>query len=141
MNVSRISRFLVVASLVCGLLFASASVASALPVVIPNFAVDPSGAAFTIGPVSKFAAGSTNLVATPSLTFGAISEPGGTLDTLKMSWDADVEGGEAQAGWELVFGADPNLFGEIISLDIEPPGGWLGGNVGAIGGFAGILSA
>ena len=137
----RFPRLLVTASLVCGLLFSSVSVVSALPVIIPNFAVDPSGDAFTIGPVSKFAVGSTNLVATPSLTFGATSVPDGTLDTLKMSWDADVEGGEAQAGWELVFGADPNLFGGIISLDIQPPGGWLGGNVGAPGGFAGILSA
>ena len=47
-----------------------------------------------------------------------------------------VDGDEAQAGWELVFGADPNMVNEIISLDIQPPGGWLG-PIGTPGGFAG----
>ncbi len=118
----------------------------ALPVVIPDFAVNPSGPAFTIGPVSQFDPGSNNLAADPTLNFGVVSEPDFTADTLQMSWEPLVDGDEAQAGWELVFGADPDLTNQTISLDIQPPGGWaLPGGIPAPAGspgsfFAGILS-
>jgi hypothetical protein len=118
----------------------------ALPVVIPDFVVDPSGPSFTIGPVSMFDAGSNNLIADPTLTFGVSSLPDFTPDTLQMSWEADVPDGEAQAGWELVFGADPDLTNQTISLDIQPPGGWVDpigqpAPPGPPSTFVGILSA
>ena len=114
-----------------------ASAAHALPIVVPNFSVDPSGDAFTIQAIAPGAPGSNNIAAAPVLQFGVTSSDG-TPDTLQMNWEPEIAGEEAQAGWELVFGADPNLFNQTISLSINPPGGW-SGNVGT-SSFGGIIS-
>ena len=81
----------------------TASVAHALPVIIPDFSVDPSGLQinvqqFTIQAVSAGDPGSNNIVDPPSLEFGVTSIPDGTEDTLKMNWEPKVPGEEAQAG-------------------------------------------
>ncbi|MEE9212169.1 MAG: hypothetical protein V3U29_05900, partial [Phycisphaeraceae bacterium] len=104
----------------------SAAIAHALPLVVPDFATDPSGAQFTIQPVAKNDPGSNNLAAAPELTFG-VTSPDGTDNTLLMEWEQKPGGGqdqEAQAGWELVFGTDPDIRNQQIILSIFPPGGW-----------------
>ena len=62
-----------------------ASTVRALPVIIPNFAVDPSGLAYTIQPVPDTDFNSLNVMEPPTLTFGVVSVPDGTADTLKMN--------------------------------------------------------
>ena len=107
----------------CLLWVLTSSNAYALPIEVPNFATDPSGAQFTIGPVPVSDPGSNNLAGPPTLEFGVTSVPDGTENTMQMSWEQDTAG-EAQAGWELVFGEDPDLRNQIITLTINPPGGW-----------------
>ena len=103
----------------------SAAIAHALPVVVTDFAVDPSGAQFTIQPVAVADPGSENLAGLPTLAFGVTSQPDGTLNTMKMTWEqGEFTGDEAQAGWELVFGTDPDIRNQQIILSINPPGGW-----------------
>ena len=106
----------------CLLMFVS-GLAYATPVVVPDFAVDPSGTQFTIQPVALSDPGSINLAGLPSLDYGITSVPDGTEDTLMMSWEQESTG-DAQAGWELVFGEDPSLINQQIILSINPPGGW-----------------
>jgi len=98
--------------------------AYALPIDVSDFATDPSGAQFTIGPVSTGDPGSINLATDPTLEYG-VTSPDGTANTMQMSWQMATEGVEAQAGWELIFGEDPDLTGQVISLSINPPGGWV----------------
>jgi MYXO-CTERM domain-containing protein len=107
-----------------------APAALALPVEVPDFAGDPSGLEFTIGPILPGDGLSSNIAGPPLLTFGA-TDPGGTTDVLIMSWQPVDENMPAQAGWELAFGADPDLTGQTISLSINPPG--MGGLV--VGGI------
>ena len=111
-----------------------ASTVQALPVIVPNFAVDPSGLAFTIQPVPDTDFNSFNISEPPVLAFGQVSVPDGTTDTLSMNWDPTIPDQPAQAGWELVFGADPDLRFGTISLSVNAPGG-----IG-VGGFSGIQS-
>ncbi len=99
-------------------------IVQALPIEVPDFATDPSGLQFTIEPVPITDPGCINLAAEPNLYFGDISEPDGTTDVMRMEWSQDDPGMEAQAGWQLVFGEDPDLRGQQISLSINPPGGW-----------------
>ncbi|MCH7751728.1 MAG: hypothetical protein IH898_06180, partial [Planctomycetes bacterium] len=126
MNVVRVSRFLFAALLMGGLLAGSATFSHALPISVPDFANDPTGAQFTIQAVPKTDDNSDNLAATPQLTYG-VTSPDGTDNTLLMEWSqkngpsADLP---AQAGWELVFGVDPDIRNLQIILSIFPPGGW-----------------
>lgn len=99
-------------------------IAYGLPVVVPDFAVDPSGLQFTIEPVPAGDPGSINLGGDPTLQYGVTSDPDGTLNTMKMSWEQNVPDAEAQAGWQLVFGEDPDIRNQQIILSINPPGGW-----------------
>lgn len=101
-----------------------AGVAQALPINVADFSVDPSGPQFTIQPVSASDPGSINLVGDPTLQYGVSSVPDGTPNTMKMSWEQNVSDMEAQAGWELVFGLDPDIRNQQIILSINPPGGW-----------------
>ena len=88
---TRTIRFL----LAVGVLLA-AGAAYALPVVIPDFGLDPSGPAFTIQAVPVAASGPrANLTAPPDLLYGQTSEDG-TPNTLQMSWqplDSAIDGG------------------------------------------------
>ena len=127
MNADRVSRFLIAALLMGGLLAGSATFSHALPIFVPNFASDPTGAQFTIQAVSRTDDNSINLPNPPSgdpdLTYGILS-PDGTPNTLLMEWEQSSAGEEAQAGWELVFGVDPDIRNLQIILSINPPGGW-----------------
>lgn len=107
----------------CLLWVLASSSAYALPIEVSNFASNPSGSQFTIGPVPVSDSGSHNLAGPPSLTFG-VTSPDGTANTLQMSWEQYVGGMEAQAGWQLVFGEDPDIRNLQIILSIHPPGGW-----------------
>jgi hypothetical protein len=99
-------------------------VAQAIPVLIPNFASDPSGSQFTIGPVPLSDPHSSNLAGPPELTYG-VTSPGSppTANTLQMLWTPSNSNSSAQAGWQLLFGTDPDLRGATIRLSIMPPGG------------------
>ena len=108
--------------LLLGVVGALTSGAMALPVIVPDFSVNPSGPAFTIAPIAPSAGLSTNILAPPELTFAQIDPVSGTDDVLVMNWQPDNTNEPAQAGWELVFGADPDLTNETISLSINPPG-------------------
>ena len=112
------------------LMFVS-GLAHAMPIEVPNFAVDPSGPEFTIGPVGEADYLSDNLSAPPLLEYGVTyTDRDGveTANTLMMSWGQAVEDEPAQAGWELVFGEDPDLTNQQIILSIAPPGGWIDKN-------------
>ena len=106
--------------------------AMALPVEVPDFSSDPSGPEFTIGPIPAFEGLSANIAGPPLLTFDELDPVTGTDDVLVMSWEPVNPNEPAQAGWELVFGADPDLTNETISLSINPPG------IGGVGPPAGI---
>jgi len=108
-----------------------ASAASALPLIVPDFADNPSGPEFFIGPVGPDAGSSSNIAGPPLLTFGETDPVSGTNDVLVMNWDPVDKDQPAQAGWEVVFGTDPDLTGQTISLSINPPG--MGGLV--VGGI------
>jgi len=107
--------------------------AMALPVEVPDFSVDPSGPGFTIGPIGPLDGLSTNIAGPPLLTFNVTDPVTSTPDVLVMSWEPINANEPAQAGWELVFGQDPDLTNETISLSVNPPG------VGGPGPPAGIL--
>ena len=128
------TKTMAAAAFVTLVLFASG--AHALPVIVPDFAVDPSGPEFTIQAVSATDPNSNNLAADPILEFGVTSVPDGTANTLRMTWEQATPDLEAQAGWELVFGTDPNLQNQKITLSINPPGGFAG--PGPV--FVGIIS-
>jgi hypothetical protein len=80
---------------------------------------------------------------TPDLYFGEESPPfvpgeEPTADTLMMAWGPDSPTAadfQGEAGWELVFGEDPDLRNVQISLSINPPGG-----IDVNGNFNGISS-
>ncbi len=128
MNAVRVSRFLIAALLMGGLLAGSATFSHALPIFVPNFESDPTGAQFTIQAVPWDDDNSINLPnnGDPDLTYG-ITSPDGTPNTLLMEWAAKngpTSEDPAQAGWELVFGVDPDIRNLQIILSINPPGGW-----------------
>lgn len=118
--------------------------AHALPVEIPSFPVtfDFTPLEYTVQPV---AVGDPNVfnvnapVGDPSsvLTRGMTTVGGPpheeVRDTLMMSWDPANPQEDAQAGWELVFGTDPNLIGGTLHLSVMPPGG-----LDPTGAFVGI---
>lgn len=105
----------------------------ALPVIIPDFASDPSGLQFTIQAVPETNPLSINIAQPPELQYGQTSQPEPVLGTLSMQWDPIDPNLEAQAGWELVFGSDPDLRNASMSLSVLAPGG-----VDAAGLFVGI---
>ncbi len=153
MNADRVSRFLIAALLMGGLLAGSATFSHALPIVVSDFASDPTGPEFTIQAVPWDDDNSINLPnnGDPDLTYG-ITSPDGTNNTLLMEWAAKngpTNEDPTQAGWELVFGVDPDIRNLQIILSIMPPGGWTdpGGNPipGAVANplvdsFQGIIS-
>ncbi len=118
------TKTMAAAAFVTLVLFASG--AHALPVIVPNFAVDPSGPEFTIQAVSATDPNSNNLAGDPILEFAVTSVPDGTDNTLRMTWEQATPDLEAQAGWELVFGTDPDLRNQKITLSINPPGNFVG---------------
>ena len=108
--------------------------AMALPVEVPDFAIDPSGVEFDIFPIAPGDGLSANLAAPPLLTYGETDPTTGTADVLVMSWEPFDPDKPAQAGWELVFGQDPDLTNQTISMSINPPG--IGGpGPGPVGGI------
>jgi hypothetical protein len=113
--------------LVVGCLVALPALSQAKELDIPDFAVDPSGPGFTIQPIPPGADDTFNLdPANPTtLEFGVTTPVSGVDDCLMMSWSPEPQAWdqEAQAGWELVFGADPDLNNHVLSLSIDPPWG------------------
>ena len=111
--------------------------ALALPVEVPDFAAPPVGP-FSINPIDPSASGvnlSTNLAGPPLLAYGE-TDPTTVPEThnvLVMSWEPIDVMEPAQAGWELVFGQDPDLTNGTISLSISPPG--VGSPTGPAGGI------
>lgn len=112
-------RFLVI---LCAVFVIPAVIAQALPIVVPDFGADPSGPAFTIGPIAPGDGLSNNIAGPPTLTFGVTDPVTGTADVLQMNWEPVNEAEPAQAGWELVFGTDPDVRNQVLSLSINPPG-------------------
>jgi hypothetical protein len=104
------------------LLAMSAGVAQGLPIEVPDFATDPSGPAFTIEAIGPGEGLSSNIASAPSLTYGVTDPVTGTEDVLQMNWEPSNPSEPAQAGWSLVFGQDPDLTNQTISLSINPPG-------------------
>jgi hypothetical protein len=132
----------------CFLLILTAAVlliptaAYALPLqglVLPDFAADPSGPAFTIQPVGTDPGhhdGSANIEEPPILEYGQTTQAGETAsgdphepmdNNLRMTWNPTDPTQDARAGWELEFGTDPDLRGARMSLSVLPPGGVLSG--------------
>ena len=107
--------------LLFGVALACASVAQALPLDVPDFAVDPSGPAFTIQAIPPGQGASSNILGPPELFYGVTDPETGTPNTLQMSWQPVDTYVPAQAGWELVFGSDPDLTNQTIALSIHPP--------------------
>ena len=106
-----------------GLLVAiSGGIANALPVHVSNFATDPSGPAFTIEAIGPTEGASNNISSAPTLTYGVTDPVTGTPDTLQMNWRPINEEYTAQAGWRLVFGTDPDVRNQVLTLSINPPG-------------------
>jgi hypothetical protein len=103
---------------------------------IPNFALPPSGGAYYIDPIQPGTGRTTNISTAPVLTYGATSEPDLTANCLQMTWQPTNSSLEARAGWKLTFGTDPNLINHILSLSINPPGGF-----DLLNNFVGIVSA
>jgi autotransporter-associated beta strand protein len=95
---------------------------------IRNFAVMPSGADYFILPVDPTMSWSLsqNIMGPPDLTYNATSSPDETPHTLQMQWDPVNSLADAQAGWSLVFGMDPDLTNHTITASIHPPGGFAG---------------
>ncbi len=113
----------------CLLFVLASSSAYALPIVEPDFATDPSDAGFSIVPIGPSEGSSSNIEAAPTLTYG-VTSPDGTANTMQMTWDPIDEAEDAQAGWALVFGADPDLTNQVINVSVNPPAN--AGGVGAI---------
>ncbi len=124
--------------------------AHALPLqglVLPDFATDPSGAAFTIQPVGTDPGhydGSENIEEPPLLEYGQTTQAGETAtgephepmdNNLRMTWNPTDPNLDARAGWELAFGTDPDLRGATMSLSVLPPGGF-----DQAGNFVGVSS-
>ena len=111
--------------LVVGCLVALPALSQAKELDIPNFASDPSGPGFTIGPLEWNEDDCFNLdpLNPTTLEFGVTTPESGVDDCLMMSWSPEDPFQEAQAGWDLVFGADPDLNNHVLSLSIDPPWG------------------
>ncbi len=122
MYTSTISRFLFAALLVGGLLVGGAGVVHALPIIVPDFAADPTGPAFSINAIDPNVGLSNNIQAAPELTYGVLDPTTGVDDTLQMNWEPIDPNETSQAGWELVFGVDPDIRNMVLSLSISPPG-------------------
>ena len=131
MKASRAFRLLLAALFVGGLLARSATMVHALPIVVNDFAVDPTGPEFSINPIDPGVGLSNNLASAPTLSYAVTdtdSSPD-VLNTMQMNWTPFDVGLPAQAGWELVFGADPDIRNQTLTLSINPPG--LGSPAGA----------
>lgn len=154
MNVMKLHLFTLLAATAVILLPIAAW--ADLPLVIESFPpLDPNGGGGPPGYGTEFFIGPVVGEVTPDLEFGVLDRtfepidpetglptapPPPTFDTLMMSWGppnplSDDQTWEAEAGWELVFGEDPDLVGGQITLSINPPG-----NMDAAGNFVGIKS-
>ena len=109
-------------SLLIVLAGAPAAIVQALPVQVPDFATDPSGPAFTIQPIAPGEGLSNNISSSPTLTYGQTDPVTGTQNTLRMNWQPINSYEPAQAGWKLVFGLDPDVRNQVLTLSINPPG-------------------
>jgi len=118
----------------CLLFVLTSSSAYALPIKVPNFATDPSGDQFTIEAIGPTEGASSNISAAPTLTYGVTDPITSTENTLQMTWDPIDEAQDAQAGWALVFGLDPDLTNQVLSLSIMPPA-----NAGGAAGVGAML--
>lgn len=112
-----------------------ATVAYALPVEVMDFARDPSNTKFSIVPIGPDEGASHNTIGPPELLFG-VPGPTSTPNTMQMNWQPLDPYEPSMAGWALVFGMDPDLTNQTISLSINPPG--VGGGPAGGGPVGGI---
>ncbi|MHC4798233.1 MAG: hypothetical protein ACYTF1_16495 [Planctomycetota bacterium] len=91
---------------------------------MPDFAVNPSGPEFTIQAIGWNQGRSNNLLQNSEvvLDYGQTDPETGTVNVMRMNWTPKKVEQPAQAGWELVFGEDPDLTNGTINLSINPPG-------------------